>query len=447
MKKSLLIIDDDLYIVNLLDNYFKREGYLTHTLTKGKPALSLLQKKNFDAILCDVRLPDIEGQELLNHFRQIAPDTAVVMMTAYAQIQAAVESIKAGAFDYVTKPIHPENISLVVKNAIKSKQSHGNFDDEDFITGNSEKMLELIEQAKLVAPTDMSVLIQGETGSGKEYIARLIHKNSMRRHKRFVAIDCGAVPKELAASELFGHVKGSFTGAIADKAGYFEQANEGTIFMDEIGNLSYETQVKLLRAIQQKVITRVGDTKSIPVNVRIISATNSNLKDHARDGHFREDLYHRINEFKVELPPLRQRGEDIIVFAQHFLKQSNRDLNKNIVDFEADVINAFRAYSWYGNLRELRNVIKRSVLISREPYITLNCLPEEIRQYSNEPVSMHFSSPNFEMSLKETAHQAEKIMVERAMKEANNNKSQAARILKIDRKTLYNKIKDLGIEH
>jgi two-component system, NtrC family, response regulator HydG len=445
MKKSLLIIDDDLYIVNLLDNYFKREGYITHTLIKGKPALQLIQKKKFDVILCDIRLPDIEGNELMLQIRQLAPDTAIIMMTAYAQIQTAVESIKAGAFDYVTKPIYPENISNVVRNAIKSKQTRSSLVEDDFITGNSKKMLELIDQAKLVAPTDMSVLIQGETGSGKEYIARLIHSNSQRKHKRFVAIDCGAVPKELAASELFGHVKGSFTGAIADKSGYFEQANEGTIFMDEIGNLSYETQVKLLRAIQQKVITRVGDTKSIPVDVRIISATNSNLKDHARDGDFREDLYHRINEFKVELPPLRERGDDIMIFAYHFLQQANRELNKSIDGFEEEVIQAFKKYSWYGNLREMRNVIKRSVLISRDNLITMACLPEEIKHSELGGLSMP-NTHSLDMSLKETAHQAEKMMVERAMREANNNKSQAARILKIDRKTLYNKIKDLGIE-
>lgn len=445
MKQSILIIDDDLYIVNLLDNFFKREGYSTHTLTKGKPALQLMQKKKFDVVLCDIRLPDIEGNELMLQIRQQSPDTAIIMMTAYAQIKTAVESIKAGAFDYVTKPIYPENISSVVKNAIKSKQTKSSLEEDEFITGNSGKMLELIEQAKLVAPTDMSVLIQGETGSGKEYIARLIHNHSLRKHKKFVAIDCGAVPKELAASELFGHVKGAFTGAIADKSGYFEQANDGTIFMDEIGNLSYETQVKLLRAIQQKVITRVGDTKSIPVNVRIISATNSNLKDHAREGNFREDLYHRINEFKVELPSLRDRGDDIMIFATHFLKQANRELNKNIEGFEPEVEEALKYYSWYGNLRELRNVIKRAVLISRENLINLACLPEEIKQL--ELHSHHAYAPaNFDMSLKETAHQAEKIMVEKAMKEANNNKSQAARILKIDRKTLYNKIKDLGIE-
>lgn len=447
MKSSILIIDDDLYIVNLLDNYFKREGYSTHTLIKGKPALQLLQKKKFDVILCDIRLPDIEGNELLLQIRQLSPDTAVIMMTAYAQIQTAVESIKAGAYDYVTKPIFPENISSVVKGALKSKSRiNPVMDDQDFITGNSRKMLDLIDQAKLVAPTNMSVLIQGETGSGKEYIARLIHTNSERKNKKFVAIDCGAVPKELAASELFGHIKGSFTGAISDKSGFFEHAHEGTIFMDEIGNLSYETQVKLLRAIQQKVITRVGDTKSIPVDVRIISATNSNLKDHAREGHFREDLYHRINEFKIELPPLRERGDDILIFAQHFLHQSNRELHKSIEGFDPEVIEAFKKYSWYGNLRELRNVIKRSVLISRDNKISLSCLPEEIRHFEFSEDLPSVSNPGFDLSLKETAHQAEKIMVERAMREANNNKSQAARILKIDRKTLYNKIKDLGIE-
>jgi two-component system, NtrC family, response regulator HydG len=448
MKKSILIIDDDLYIVNLLDNYFKREGYITSTLTKGKPALQLMQKKKFDAVICDIRLPDIEGSVLLQQMRQQSPDTVVIMMTAYAEIQAAVDTIKAGAFDYVTKPIHPEHISELVQKAMHAKDSSMLHEEYEFITGNCDKMLELIDQAKLVAPTDMSVLIQGETGSGKEYIARLIHNNSARKNRKFVAIDCGAIPKELAASELFGHIKGAFTGAISDKSGYFEQANGGTIFMDEIGNLSYETQVKLLRAIQQKVITRVGDTKTINIDVRIISATNSNLMIHAREGDFREDLYHRINEFKVELPPLRDRGDDIMLFARHFLKQANHELKRNIVDFDAEVIDVIKEYSWYGNLRELRNVIKRSVLIAKEQNINLACFPEEIRHSKKEQQSQNkikFMDPS-EMSLKDAAHHAEKLMVEHAMKESNYNKSQAARILKIDRKTLYNKIKELGIE-
>ncbi len=443
MQKNILIIDDDLYMVNLLDNYFKREGFKTHTLTTGKPSLKLLEKKSFDLVLCDIRLPDIEGTILLSHIRQVAPDTAIIMMTAYADIQDAVGCIKAGAYDYVTKPILPENISNVVKKAIESKQTKEAPNDFEFISGNSQKIAALLDQAKLVAPTDMSVLIQGETGSGKEYIARLIHQNSLRRNKKFVAIDCGAIPKELAASELFGHKKGAFTGAIADKPGYFEQADGGTIFMDEIGNLSYDTQVKLLRAIQQKVVTRVGDTKPISVDLRIISATNSNLTLHAREGNFREDLYHRINEFKLELPPLRDRDEDITLFAKHFLKQANFELQRKVEDFEPEVIMAFKTYSWHGNLREMRNVIKRSVLIARKKFITLDCLPEEIRYNSKPIISPEVSTDK--MSLKDVALQAERNLIEKALLQANDNKSQAALILKIDRKTLYNKLKELGI--
>ncbi len=445
MKKSILIIDDDLYIVDLLSNYFDRQGYNTQSLTKGKPALQLLKKKSFDAVLCDIRLPDIEGTELMLHIRKMSPDTAIIMMTAYAEIRTAVDTIKSGAFDYVTKPIHPEYISAVVKNAIKSKETSDHETENEFITGSSDKMLDLISQAKLVAPTDMSVLIQGETGSGKEYIARLIHRYSKRKTKKFVAIDCGAIPKELAASELFGHIKGSFTGAISDKAGYFEMANGGTIFLDEIGNLSYETQVKLLRAIQQKVITRVGDTKPISIDVRIISATNSNLKDHAREGGFREDLYHRLNEFKLELPPLRERKDDIMIFAKHFLEQANGELDKSVLDFDHEVEKAFKSYTWYGNLREMRNIIKRSVLITRTETVTNDCLPEEIKQNSKQEVSEIMSSDK-DLSLKEASNQAERIIVEHALRDSNNNKSEAARLLKIDRKTLYNKIKELGIE-
>ncbi len=443
-KKSILIIDDDLYMVNLLDNYLKKEGYITHTLTKGKPAIKILEKKSFDLVLCDIRLPDIEGTQLMLEIRQMAPKTAIVMMTAYAEINSAVHCIKSGAYDYVTKPILPENISSVVKKAIESKQLTQKDDDFDFISGNCKKITELIEQTKLVAPTDMSVLIQGETGSGKEYIARMIHRNSNRKNKKFIAIDCGAIPKELAASELFGHKKGSFTGAITDKSGYFEQADGGTIFLDEIGNLSYETQVKLLRAIQQKIVTRVGDTSEIPVNVRIISATNSNLQIHAREGEFREDLYHRINEFKLELPPLRDRGDDILLFANHFLQQANRELNKNIEGFDADTVKAFKSYAWFGNLREMRNVVKRSVLITKSDMITSDCLPEELKLNTEQLITVA-EMPNYELNLKESSLQAERSVIEKALNECNHNKTRAAKLLNIDRKTLYNKIKELGI--
>ncbi len=445
MKASILIIDDDPYIINLLEKYFQREGYKVFTLFKGKPALKLLHKEVVDVVLCDIRLPDINGRELLPFIRQISPNTAVVMMTAYAEIKAAVESIKAGAFDYVTKPIYPEEISNLIKQAIQRRTGNKAKTDDMFITGESVKMLELIDQAKLVAPTDMSVLIQGETGSGKEYIARLIHKDSARKSKKFIAIDCGAIPRELAASELFGHVKGSFTGAISDKAGYFEQANGGTIFLDEIGNLPYETQTKLLRAIQQKVITRVGDSKTIDVDVRIICASNSDLLEASGDGHFREDLYHRINEFKLKLPPLRERGDDILIFANHFLEEANRELNKKVKGFDDKVVAVFRNHPWYGNLRELRNVIKRSVLITRNDVVALNSLPEELRGIQ-KTASDVVEKTATTLDLKTTAIEAEKLVIERALQQANYNKTLAAKMLNIDRKTLYNKLSQLGLK-
>ena len=445
MKASILIIDDDPYIINLLEKYFQREGYKVFTLFKGKPALKLLHKEVVDVVLCDIRLPDINGRELLPFIRQISPNTAVVMMTAYAEIKAAVGSIKAGAFDYVTKPIYPEEISNIIKQAIQKRTGDKAKTDDMFITGESVKMLELIDQAKLVAPTNMSVLIQGETGSGKEYIARLIHKNSARKNKKFIAIDCGAIPRELAASELFGHVKGSFTGAISDKAGYFEQANGGTIFLDEIGNLPYETQTKLLRAIQQKVITRVGDSKTIEVDVRIICASNSDLLEASGDGHFREDLYHRINEFKLKLPPLRDRGDDILIFAKHFLEEANRELNKEVKGFDDEVVAVFRNHPWYGNLRELRNVIKRSVLITRSDVVALNSLPEELRD-KQKTASDVVEKTATTLDLKTTAIEAEKLVIERALQQANYNKTLAAKMLNIDRKTLYNKLSQLGLK-
>lgn len=445
MKASILIIDDDPYIITLLENYFNREGYQIYTSYKGKPALKILHNEKIDVVLCDIRLPDFEGTELLRHILKLSPDTVVIMMTAYAEIRTAVESMKAGAFEYVTKPILPDEISDIVRRAVNKNIGKGVKPAEDFITGSSTKMLEVIDQAKLVAPTDMSVLIQGETGSGKEYIARLIHKSSMRKGKNFVAIDCGAIPRELASSELFGHIKGAFTGAISDKSGYFEQANGGTIFLDEIGNLTYETQVKLLRAIQQKVITRVGDSKEIKVDVRIISATNSDMLKAIGDGHFREDLYHRINEFKIELPPLRERGNDIMTFAHHFLAEANQNLNKNIQGFDNSVTDAFMSYAWHGNLREMRNVVKRSVLVTRSDYITINALPQELK-CDNFKETEHKTPTGNSLSLKDAAEVAEKGVVEKALAEANFNKSLAAKILKIDRKTLFNKIERYGIK-
>jgi two-component system, NtrC family, response regulator HydG len=444
MKATLLIIDDDPVLVNVLKNSFNREGYEVFTSFKGQPALKQLQSRKMDVVLCDIRLPDIDGLDLLHEIHRVSPETVTIMMTAYGEVRSAVKCIKSGAFEYITKPMLPDQIRDLVKRATGMKNHRVAEVPERFITGSSSKMQKVIELTKLVAPTNMSVLIQGETGSGKEYIARLIHNNSKRKNKLFMAIDCGAIPRELASSELFGHVRGSFTGAIADKAGFFEQANGGTVFLDEIGNLTYETQIKLLRAIQNKVITRVGDSTEIKVDVRIISATNSDMLKALEELHFREDLYHRINEFKIELPPLRERGEDILLFARHFLEQANHDLKKCVEDFDNEVLNTFRGYSWPGNLREMRNVVMRSVLLAQTEFVTMDCLPPEFKS----DFYMHWEAEDLSgtaLNLKNVSELAEMNLLERALKEANYNKSLAAKALKIDRKTLYNKIKRYGI--
>ncbi len=447
MVKSILIIDDDMYISKILEKFLNREGFETEAILKGRAAVEVLRKKKFDAVLCDIRLPDINGVELLQLIRQIDPDVPVIMMTAYAEVQSAVQAIKLGAYDYVSKPVYPEEIVRILRQAWKSGQEpkESGKPSGEFISGNSLAMKELVRLARLVAPTGLSVLIQGETGSGKEYIARLIHENSKRKDKNFIAIDCGALPSELAASELFGHIKGSFTGAISNKTGYFEQAGKGTIFLDEIGNLPYDTQVKLLRAIQQKVISRVGDTSEIPVDVRIITATNRDLLQATTEGHFREDLYHRINEFKISIPPIRERGDDVMIFANHFLKEANKELSKDVKGFDDETERIFRSYEWYGNLRELRNVIRRSTLITDTDMITPESLPEEIR-FTNikEKTAIFNNSDN--MELKDAIQEAEKMVIQRALNDSNYNKTKTAQMLNIDRKTLYNKIRQLGID-
>ncbi len=298
-----------------------------------------MAKNNFDLVLCDFRLPDSSGLELMQKMKAINQEVPIIIMTAYADIKMAVKMIKMGATDYVAKPIQQEELISLINKLLDQKskapenisKGTSTFTNGDFIIGNSRKIKQVISLAGKVAPTDMSVIIDGETGVGKEYVARYIHDNSLRKHKPFVAVDCGAIPKDLANSELFGHVKGSFTGAVMDKNGVFQKADGGTLFLDEIGNLSYEVQLKLLRAVQERVIVRLGDEKTKKIDIRIIAATNNDLRNEVNDNTFREDLYHRLNEFSINLPPLRERKEDILVFVDHFISMSNQELNRNIV--------------------------------------------------------------------------------------------------------------------
>lgn len=453
--KKILVIDDDTYMCNLLVDYLNKNGYNSKGRFNGINGVKLLKRSNFDVVLCDYRLPDSDGTEILQFIKSLNTSTSVIIMTAYSDIKMAVSLIKSGAFDYVTKPIQPEEILQLVNRACEEKEKNdkkikiNTSFEENFVTGRSKRMLEVMKHVHMVASTDVAVLIEGETGSGKEYIARAIHRESNRRAMPFIAVDCGAIPRDLANSELFGHVKGAFTGAVNDKTGYYEQANGGTLFLDEVGNLLHENQLKLLRALENRMIHKVGDSKSIQVDVRIIAASNVNLLEKIKSNEFRDDLYHRLNGFKIHLPPLRQRKEDIMEFTEFFIIRANQDLNKNVSGIDNHVRDLFLNYKWDGNIRELQNIIFRAVLLSQTNLITPEVLPDEIKssrlqsgkKTGNEGVILHNIT-----ELKEATVLTEKEVISNALIRSNYNKSKAARMLNIDRKTLYNKIKLYNID-
>ncbi len=392
-KTEILVVDDDPTFCLMLKSFLEKKGFTVTAVYSSKEALLAAEKSNFNIVLSDYRLPDMDGLELLKALKSKKVVCPFVLMTNYADIKIAVKSIKQGAYEYLTKPINPDELLLLIKEALEKgmdrdtsnqqsrkevtqvNSSHTNF---NYIIGQSDLAENMISMINLVAPTDMSVIIEGESGTGKEYAAKLLHHKSNRSNKPFVAIDCGALTNELAASELFGHEKGSFTGAINNKTGQFQYAEGGTLFLDEIGNLDYEIQVKLLRALQERKIKKLGGKDDISVDVRLIVATNEDLKKAVENGKFREDLYHRLNEFKIEVPALRNRSEDIMVFSQNFLEESNLNLNKSIKGFEEDVVQLFKSYEWPGNLRELKNMIKRSVLLEMSDLISIKTIPNEI---------------------------------------------------------------------
>ncbi|KAF5042746.1 Regulatory protein AtoC [anaerobic digester metagenome] len=450
---KILIIDDDTFISEILRKHLVNHNYEAEVALNGKKGIELFNKAKFDLVVCDFRLPDSSGMEVLKQIRSSRQDVPVIIITAYADVRMAVKLMQMGASDYITKPIHQEEFILLINRLLHHQQSvqipgraeqqpQTSYQQVDFVTGKSEQIKHVLELSRKVAPTNISVLIKGETGTGKEYIARYIHENSARRKKPFVAIDCGAIPGDLANSELFGHIKGSFTGAITDKEGVFQKADGGTLFLDEIGNLSYEIQLKLLRAVQERVVTRLGDTRAQKIDIRLISATNEDLGDGIKDRSFREDLFHRINEFSIDLPAIRDRGPDVILFAEHFIKLANEQLNRNIIGLSPEVEQIFMSYSWPGNLRELNNVIKRAVLMSPGMRIEKEVLHQEI---AFPPVPVHANEQNSETKsdsiLKNAMWDIERQLIIKTILDAGYNKSKAARLLKIDRKTLYNKIK------
>ncbi len=438
----ILIVDDDTSFGLMIEGFLKRKDFDTAYVSSFSKASDIIQSSQFDLVLTDYRLDNGTGLDLIPIIKQQNSKTPVVLITAYSDIRIAVNAIKLGAFEYIAKPVNPDELLHVIKRGISKKNNAKEVPVEKteskYIKGISRYAEQIDQQIELISGTELSVLILGESGVGKEFVAQRIHELSNRSHKPFVAVDCGALHTDIASSELFGHKKGSFTGALEDKEGHFENVKDGTIFLDEIGNLSYDVQVKLLRAIQERKGRRLGSNDEYPINCRIIAATNEDLRTTSFSGKFREDLYHRLNEFSINLLPLRDRKEDIAVYGKRFLEMASKEFSKENIQLGEQVERIFSSYEWPGNLRELRNVIRRAVLLSRDSEITLHELPPEIQQ---APIIA--DGPK---QLKDAKVQSEKELIIETLEQTKYNKAKTARILGIDRKTLYNKISRYNID-
>ena len=467
-KDTLLIIDDDVDICMLLKRFFERKGYQVRIAFKGAEGIEIVKKEKIDIVLTDFRLPDKDGFQILEEIKAIDHQIPIIVITGYSDVNQAVKVIRLGAYEYVTKPIFPEEIFLLVEDALKMQDKSLPLQEvnddfpvvkpisktippqEGFLIPKSAYSKRVQQLIDVVSPTNMTVVITGESGTGKEVVARMIHNASKRKNGPFIPVDCGALPQELASSELFGHVKGAFTGATSDKKGSFEMANGGTLFLDEIGNLSYENQVKLLRVLQERVIRKVGSEKDMPVDVRIIVATNEDLKEAMYKGSFREDIYYRVNEFKIELNPLRKNKDELSEFVQFFLKKSNEELDKSVETVSEEAWKVLYDYPWPGNIRELKNTIKRAVLMAKSKIIKKDDLPQEIIHpdifYWNKNKGSNVKDkPTDSLLLKDVTAAAEKQAIIRVLSLSNNNKTKAAEVLGIDRKTLYNKLNAYGL--
>ncbi len=459
--QHILIVEDDIAFGTMLQTWLRRKGFEVEKATSVGAAVKLLTEtfgKEVDLVLSDLRLPDHDGLRLLAWMHEHDINAPFIVMTNYAEVQNAVLAMKSGAADYIAKPVQPDILLQKIKDAMeqnaqqasstiqnsttqnaptahnsKFKTQSAKLTAPRHIEGKSEASRQLYSYVELVAPTPMSVLILGASGTGKEYVAHRIHDLSARADRPFFALDCGAIPRDVAASEFFGHKKGAFTGADTDKRGAFEMANGGTLFLDEVGNLSYEVQVQLLRALQERRIRPVGGTQEIPIDIRLVCATNENLEEAVGEGRFREDLYHRINEFTIYMPKLSERGSDLFLFADLFIRHANEELNRTVEGFDSDAAELLASHSWPGNLRELNNVVKRAVLLTRGNKITTAELTQAMGQIRTDNV----------LQLHDEDTERQRIIT--ALQQTNGNKAKAARLLGVDRKTIYNKIEKLGI--
>ena len=456
--RHILIVEDDIAFGTMLQTWLRRKGFEVDKATSVGAAVKLLvDMKSVDLVLSDLRLPDHDGLRLLAWMHEHSINAPFIVMTNYAEVQNAVLAMKSGAADYIAKPVQPDILLQKINDAMEQNTQQSNATIQNsttqnaptahnsklktqnseaaprYIEGKSEASRQLYSYVELVAPTPMSVLILGASGTGKEYVAHRIHNLSQRHDRPFFALDCGAIPRDVAASEFFGHKKGAFTGADADKRGAFEIANGGTLFLDEVGNLSYEVQVQLLRALQERRIRPVGGTKEIDIDIRLVCATNENLEEAVSEGRFREDLYHRINEFTIYMPKLSERGSDLFLFADLFIRHANEELNRNVEGFDSGAAEMLASHSWPGNLRELNNVVKRAVLLTRGSQITTAELTLAMGQIRTDNV----------LQLHDEDTERQRIIT--ALQQTNGNKAKAARLLGVDRKTIYNKIEKLGI--
>jgi len=454
--ERILIVDDDKDFQFTVSNVLKDEGYDVIAMSNGIGAFKTIKKYSPNLVLLDIKLPDVDGMKILEGIKKIDKDLIVIMITGYGGINEAVKTMKLGAFDYITKPFDSRELIIRIKKALQTQYLSREVESlrktlsekavVEGVMGESAQIKRVLNQVKIVAPTNLTVIIQGESGTGKELIARMIHQESERKDKPFIAVDCGAIPVALAESELFGYEKGAFTGSDEKKEGRIEQADQGTLFFDEITNLPDAIQMKLLRVIEERKLQHLGGKKDIDINVRIIAATNIDFYEAVKSGKFRNDLFQRLNEFYIFLPPLRERKEDIPILAKHFLDKANKELNRKIKGFAADAMKFLHNYHWPGNVRELKNVIKKAVILidyDISEYITLGDLsPDIIKPYNEIDITKTLDKG---LSFEDITQNFERDLIQKALTKAGNNKTYAAKILKIQRKALYRKMRKLGL--
>lgn len=450
MAFKVLVVDDEEIIRDSISYILEAEGYEVDKAENGKVAYEKIKDKHFDLVITDIEMPAMKGTELLEKIKTLDPQTAVIIITAFGSLDTAITALRNGASDYILKPVEFDELlikvkrlfeikDLLIENKVLREEINRKY-DFDNIVGKSPAIKKVFDMIQAVAETDSTVLISGNSGTGKELVARAIHYRSKRKNKPFIAVNCGAISENLIESELFGHKKGAFTGAISDKEGFIKAADGGTLFLDEISEMPPQLQVKLLRAIQEKEYTPVGTTQSLPVNVRFVATTNRNLEEEVKAGRFREDLYYRLNVVEIHLPSLKEREEDIPLLADHFLNKYRKELNKNIKGIDNDAMRALLAHEWRGEVRELENVIERAVIFCRGEFISVDDLPPSFVP-NRESLSLNFSG-----SLEDSVRKFERDFIMRVLESNNFNKEQTAEVLKVGLSTLYRKLKELDIK-